>query len=175
MRRREGSKKGGVIFHLITISNHISILKKKKKKKERLVEIWSIIQFLPWKHNSCWTISKPPRNQLKLHIQSTGGEIASYVKVGLILILFAWGFNLRFNSAAETLLLMNHKQTNLVSIETSYSIYWGCDRIVCQIWAYFNIVCLNFNSRFNSAVETLYLVNHNQITSESIENPYYVY
>jgi len=83
-------QKKRVIFHLVTVSNHISILKK-NREREGLVEIWRIIQFLPHKHNSWWTISKPSRNQLKLHIQSIGGEIASYVKFGLILILFTWG------------------------------------------------------------------------------------
>jgi len=47
------------------------------------------------------------------------------IKFGLILISFALGFNLRFNSVAETLLLVNHMQTILESIETSYSVYWG--------------------------------------------------
>ena len=103
---------------------------------------------------------------------SIEGEIATYVKFRLILISFAWGFNLRFNSAAETLPLVNHKQTTLESIETSYSIYWVWYRIVCQIWAYFESFAWGFNSRFNSAAETLFLVNHKQITSESIENPY---
>jgi hypothetical protein len=83
-------KKKRVIFYLVTVSNHIIILKK-NREREGLVEIWRIIQFLPHKHNSWWTISKPSWNQLKLHIQSIGGEIASYVKFGLILILFAWG------------------------------------------------------------------------------------
>jgi hypothetical protein len=35
-----------------------------------------------------------------------------------------------FNFAAETQLLVNHKQTTLKSIETSYYIYWGWDRII---------------------------------------------
>jgi hypothetical protein len=118
-------KKKRIIFHLVTVSNHISILQRKKKEREKegLVEIWRIIQFLSWKHNSWWTISKPPRNQLKLHIQSIGGEISSYVKFKIILILFTWGFNSRFNSAVETLLLVNHKKNTLESIETSYSVY----------------------------------------------------
>jgi hypothetical protein len=63
---------------------------------------------LPQKHNSWWTISKTPYNQLKLHILFIGCDIALYVKFGIILILFAWGFNSRFNSAAETLFLVNH-------------------------------------------------------------------
>jgi hypothetical protein len=49
---------------------------------------------------------------------SIGGVIASYVKFCIILISFAWGFNSRFNSTVETLLLVNHKQTTLESIET---------------------------------------------------------
>jgi len=141
--------KKSIIFHLVTVSNHISILKRKKKRKrererEGLVEIWRIIQFLPQKHNSWWTISKKPRNKLKLYIQSIGGDIASDVKFGLILMLLTWGFNLRFNSAAETLLLVNHKQTTLESIETSYYVYWVWYRIVYPIWAYLDIVCLIF-------------------------------
>jgi len=36
---------------------------------------------------------------VKLQILSTGGEIAPYNKFGPFLILFAWGFNSRFNSA----------------------------------------------------------------------------
>jgi hypothetical protein len=41
------------------------------------------------------------------------GEIASYVKFGLVLIFFAWGFNSRLNFAAETLLFMYHKKNTL--------------------------------------------------------------
>jgi len=40
-------------------------------------------------------------------------EVASYLKFELILTYFSWGFNSRFNSAAEKLLLVNHKQTTL--------------------------------------------------------------
>jgi hypothetical protein len=54
---------------------------------------------------------------LLLHILSTGGKITHthththiYIQFELILISFAWGFNLKFNSTAETLLLQNHKQ-----------------------------------------------------------------
>jgi len=54
-----------------------------------------------------------------------GDEIVSYVKVGPILISFALDFNSRFNSAAETLFLVNHKQITLDSIENPYSIYLG--------------------------------------------------
>jgi len=56
---------------------------------------------------------KKTTSELKLHIQSIGDDIASYVKFGLILILFAWGFNSRLNSAVETLLFVNHKQNTL--------------------------------------------------------------
>ena len=46
-------QKKKVIFHLVTVSNHISILKRKKEReREGLVEIRRIIQFLPQKHNS---------------------------------------------------------------------------------------------------------------------------
>jgi len=78
-----------------------------------LLEVLIRGSILPQKHYSLWTISKPPQNQLKLDMQSIGGEITSYVKFGLILIFFSWGFNLRFNSAAETLLFVNHKQKHL--------------------------------------------------------------
>jgi hypothetical protein len=58
-------QKKKVIFHLVTVSNHISILKRKtKEKREGLIEIWRIIQFLPQKHNSWRTIRKPPLNPL---------------------------------------------------------------------------------------------------------------
>jgi hypothetical protein len=59
---------------------------------------------------------------------SIGGEIETYVKFGLILISYAWDFNSTFNSAAKTLLLVNHKQTILESIETSYAMYWGWNK-----------------------------------------------
>jgi len=55
-------------------------------------------------------------------------------------------WNLKDHSifAAETQFLVNHKQSTLEYIETSYSVSWGWDRIICQIWAYLDIVCLRF-------------------------------
>jgi len=138
-------QKKSVIFYLVTVSNHISILKKKRERERGgLVEIWRIIQFLPQKHNSWWTISKTPYNQLKLHILFIGCDIALYVKFGIILILFAWGFNSRFNSAAETLFLVNHMPIASESIENPYYIYswWYCNTY--KIWSYFDIVCMRF-------------------------------
>jgi len=35
-----------------------------------------------------------------------------------------------FNSATETQILVNHKQTTLESLETSYFDYWGWDRAI---------------------------------------------
>jgi hypothetical protein len=134
----------------------MSILKRKKRKRVGLVEFWRIIKFLPQKYNSWWTIKKPHLNQLKLHIPFIGGKIASYIKLGLILISFAWGFNSRFNSAAETLLLVNHKKTTLESIETSYYVYWGDIAPYIKfglIWISFSW-CLNW--RFNSAANWSY-------------------
>jgi hypothetical protein len=81
---------------------------------------------------------------LKHHIQSIGGDMASYVKFGFILTLFAWSFNSRFNFAAEKQLLVNHKQNTSESIEISYIVYFGWGRIVYQIWAYSDIVGLRF-------------------------------
>jgi hypothetical protein len=104
---------------------------------------------LPQKHNSKWTIIQSPPNQFKLHILSIGGDFATYIKFGLMLISFAWGFNSRFNFAAETLLLMNHKQTTLESIKTSYVVYWGWDRTIYEIGAYLDIGFLRFNSAAN--------------------------
>jgi len=80
---------------------------------------------LPQKHNSSWTIGKPPQNSLELQVMSIGGDIVSYIKYRIILITIYWGVNSRFNFVAETQLLVNHKQTTSKSIETLYSIYWG--------------------------------------------------
>jgi hypothetical protein len=142
---RHLTKKKRDILHLVAVSNHVSILKRKKKKeREGLVEIWRIIQFLPQKHNSWWTISKSPQNQLNLYIQSIGGEIASYVKFGLILILFAWGFNSRFNSTAETLLLVN-PYANHLGINWNFILCLLVVRSHCMSnWAYFDLVRLRF-------------------------------
>ena len=60
-----------------------------------LLEVLIRGSILPQKHYSLWTISKPPQNKLKLHIQSIGDEIASNVKFGRILIFCSWGFNSR--------------------------------------------------------------------------------
>jgi hypothetical protein len=68
--------------------------------------------------------NQTPQNQLKLHNLSTGGD-TPYIKFGLILTSFAWGFNSRFNSIAEIQLLVNYKLTTSESIETLYSVYWG--------------------------------------------------
>jgi hypothetical protein len=46
-------------------------------------------------------ISIPPQNQLTLHILSSRGEIATYIKFRLIIISFAWDFNSRLNSIAN--------------------------------------------------------------------------
>jgi len=120
-----------------------------------LLEVWIWGSILPQKHYSLWTISKPPRNQLKLHMQFIWGEITSYVKFGLVMILFAWGFNSRLNSAAETLLFMNHKQTTLDQIEISYSVYWGLDHNIL-----FGLILISasggFNWGFNSAANWSY-------------------
>jgi hypothetical protein len=138
---KQKTKKKGYISSCYCVSNYMSILKRKKRKRVGLVEFWRIIKFLPQKYNSWWTIKKPHLNQLKLHILFIGGKIASYIKLGLILISFAWGFNSRFNSAAETLLLVNHKKTTLESIWTSYSVYRG---LYCTIYSYLNVVFLRF-------------------------------
>ena len=86
-------KKKGVIFHLVTISNHINILKRKERERERGIS-WNL------KDHSIF--------------------------------------------AAETQLLVNHKQTTSELIKTSYLVYWTWDRIICQIWPYSDIVCLRF-------------------------------
>jgi hypothetical protein len=83
-------------------------------------------------------------------------------------MLFAWGFNSRFNSAVETLLLVNHKQITSESIATSYYVYWKWDCIIFQFELILITFAWGFNSRFNFAAETLLLVNHKKTTLESI-------
>ena len=74
---KQKKKKKKFIFHLVTVSNHISLLKRKTNQKEieKRVISWNLkdLSILPQKHKSWWTISKPPQNQFKLHIQSIGG------------------------------------------------------------------------------------------------------
>ena len=48
-----------------------------------------IIEILPQKTLLWGNISKPHRNQLKIHIPSIGVKIVSYVKFGLILTLIS--------------------------------------------------------------------------------------
>ena len=48
-----------------------------------------IIEILPQKTLLWGNISKPHRNQLKIHILSVGVEIVSYVKFELIIILIS--------------------------------------------------------------------------------------
>jgi hypothetical protein len=62
-----------------------------------LLEILIGGSILPQKYNFLWTISKTPRNDLKLHILSIRGEITPYIKFGFILIFFAWDFHSKFN------------------------------------------------------------------------------
>jgi len=45
------------------------------------------------------------------------------------MISFAWGFNSRFDSTVEKQLLENYKQITSAAIATSYSVYWGWDRV----------------------------------------------
>ena len=59
-------------------------------------------------------------------------------------IEITWNLRDHLIFAAETQLLVNHKQTTSESFETSYSVYWGWDRIICQMWSYSHIVCLMF-------------------------------
>jgi len=93
-KQKDKRKKKRVIFHLVTVSNHISILKRKRKRERERGISWNL------KDHSIFT--------------------------------------------AETKLLVNHKHTTSESIETSYSVYWGWDRIIYQIWAYSDIVFLRF-------------------------------
>jgi hypothetical protein len=130
---RHLSKNKEVIFHLVTISNLSTHTHTHIYNRERLNEIWRMIQFYRRNTTLSEPLCKTPHNQLTSNYVYWG-EIASYIKLRLILISFA--FNSRFNSATETQLLVNHRQTTSEFIETSNYVYWGWDRIIYQIWDY---------------------------------------
>ena len=80
----------------------------------------------------------------------------------------SWNLKNHWNLAAENTTLGKHKQTTSESIETSYSVYWGRDSMICQIWAYSDIDFLRGYFDIHFCRRNTTLVNPYKNTLESV-------
>jgi hypothetical protein len=106
------------------------------------------------------TLGEPQANHLEINwnfiFSLLGMRSHHMLNLGLFWYFVAWGFNSRFNSAAETLLLVNYKPTTLESIETSYSVYWDDIAPYIKFWLILILAKGGFNYRFNFAANWSY-------------------